>query len=148
MPFNDFLTTLARKTEKLLGEEPGYYNSCNANLYTLPGHNLYWHADNEKIFREAEAPSEKRKVLIASISYGATRTFKIHKNLNKEESVDIELKDGDVLTMEGLLQDNFEHTLAPAKTGDNSSSSSSSSTRINLTFRRLQRHHKDCPINS
>ena len=143
--YNDLLVKLARQTEQLLGLDTGYLNSCNANLYSLPSHDLYWHSDDEKLFREAEAPKDKRKVLIVSLSFGATRTFRMRAKMHGDESiVEVELKDGDIITMEDLFQDNFQHTIALGKNRSTATSSSATSTRISLTFRRILRHHNSC----
>lgn len=136
---------LANQLEALLNLEKGYFNSCNANAYLAREHDLPWHCDDEYLFREADAPTSKRNVLIASISFGATRDFAIRQKLSGSE-MSYPLADGDILTMEGLFQDNYLHCVRK-DTGSAQASSSSSgpdTTRYNLTFRRILRHHKEC----
>ena len=148
-PFNDLLSEMAKKLEELFGFQQGYFNSCNGNCYTLPNHDLYWHADNEPMFREADAPKDKREVFIASVSFGASRKFKIQSNFTDEPPAEVDLQDGDILTMEEYMQDWYRHAIAPGakQSSASSSSSSSNNTRYNFTFRHIKRHHKDCPAS-
>ena len=138
---------MARKLEEILGSPSPYFNSCNANAYTMPNHDLYFHYDNESLFREADSPSAKRSVLIGSVSFGEPRDFAIRRSYSGDAPLHVTLCDGDILTMEGLFQDNFQHALLPRKTKDNQASSSTTmNARFNLTFRRIQRHN--CSLGS
>ena len=136
---------MADQLEGMLQAEKGYSNSCNANLYECPEHDLYWHSDDEPLFRTVDAPTSERNVLIVSVSLGSTRDFGIRQKLTGTETIS-PLCDGDILTMEGLFQENYLHCVKKAGGSQSSSSSSTGSDNIryNLTFRRIQRHKKDC----
>jgi len=119
----------------------------------MANHDLTFHADNEPMFREADAPSSKRVVLIASVSFGQTRTFSIRRLYAGDRNIEVDLSDGDVITMEGLMQDNYHHSVSAAKKVASSLAPSSSSAenpnvRYNLTFRRVMRHIPSCTHHS
>lgn len=95
------------------------FNSVLCNLYRHGHDGVGWHADNEPIF----GPDP----IVASLSYGATRTFKLrlyrdHKNVHSWD-----LEDGDLFVMGRGTQPDWQHTLAKTNqvVGE----------RINLTFR-------------
>ena len=130
-------------------------NSCNANMYADNTQDLYWHKDNEELFRRSDT---QRDVFIISVSFGASRPFHIRANFD-HELVKVMLHDGCCMSMEGLFQDKYEHTLALgsgiSNNHANGSEGSSSSTlpdpnkvRFNLTFRFIHRHLKSCPMHS
>ena len=146
--YPDWLSELSRSIEEKLGVPQFYYNSCNGNMYSMPSHDLFFHKDDEPMLREAEAPSAKRNVSIASISFGQTRKFLIRRIFSGDHPIEVNLCDGDLLTMEGLMQDNYMHSVsATSETTSVASSSSTSSgnVRYNLTFRRIMRHSSSCP---
>ena len=70
--FPSWLLQLTDVIEAKLELPKDYLNSCNANQYNVATHDLYWHNDNEKLFRKSET---QRDVFIVSISFGATRTL-------------------------------------------------------------------------
>jgi alkylated DNA repair dioxygenase AlkB len=141
-----WMLTMANQLEEMLQLEKGFFNSCNANLYACSEHDLYWHSDDEPLFRIVDAPTSERNVLIVSVSLGSTRDFGIRQKLTGTE-VTTPLSDGDILTMEGLMQENYLHCVKKAgssQSGSSSSSNGADNIRYNLTFRRIQRHKKDC----
>jgi len=143
--YPDWLSEVSRKVEKMLELPPMHFNSCNANAYTMPNHDLTFHKDNEPLFREADAPTSKRSVMIASLSFGQTRKFSIRRLYSGDKPIEIHLEDGDVVTMEGLMQDNFHHAISAADPAQSTSASSTTpNVRYNLTFRCIKRHIKDC----
>ena len=152
--FPDWLSLIARKLEESMELPKFYFNSCNGNLYQLPNQMLEFHKDNEALFREADSPKSKRNVVIASVSYGATRVFFLRKCYDAtNEDLPVLLYDGDAITMEGLLQDNYQHCAGNEQstlkiTGQASASASSNSAtlgRYNFTFRHIFRHDANCP---
>lgn len=78
-----------------------------------------WHRDNEP---------EMDTRLIASVSLGASRSFKIRDRQSKE-SWTLDLDHGSLLVMENM-QENYEHSLPRRKKVEG--------MRINLTFRRIR----------
>ena len=151
-PFPPWMHEVSAFLEAELGLERGYFNSCNANFYESANHDLYFHADNEALFRRTDAPTSQRDVTIVSLSFGQSRLFSLKQNYAKGETIETTLSDGDILTMEGLLQENWQHAISKARAVDqvasSSSKGSSSNARFNLTFRRIQRHNKLCQANS
>ena len=97
-------------------------NSCNANLYECEDDVVGWHADDEPIFQ-----ATVRDALIISLSLGASRTFayRLNTQLNIEHTV--RLGDGDLCTMEGMMQKYYKHAILPEK--------GKAEPRINLTWR-------------
>lgn len=78
-----------------------------------------WHADNEKELG--------RNPIIASVSFGAERSFHLQHNKIKEERLKITLEHGSLLIMKGATQHFWKHQIP--KTARTIGS------RINLTFR-------------
>lgn len=95
------------------------FNSVLANLYRDGRDSMGCHADDEK-----ELGSEP---VIASLSFGGTRLLRFrHRSGIK---VDIELANGDLLLMAGVLQHHWRHALPKTR--------QVKQERINLTFRRI-----------
>ena len=134
-PWPVWVEKIARALEVLLKLPEYFFNSCNCNKYEGSKENLEFHSDNEPLFKKSEFD---RDVFIASVSFGATRRFSIIKKYGKAIGPPIELKDGDIFTMEGRMQDDYQHAILPEKTFD-------PSIRFNLTFRAILRHQKGCP---
>ncbi|MNS10987.1 2OG-Fe(II) oxygenase superfamily protein [compost metagenome] len=78
-----------------------------------------WHADNEKELGV--------NPIIASVSFGAARTFQLKHNTNKENKKSILLEHGSLLLMKGTTQHFWKHQI-PKTTKP-------TGPRINLTFR-------------
>ena len=94
------------------------YNGVLVNGYRDGQDSMGWHRDNEPEIDPAS---------IASLSLGATRTFKVRDRRNKKVT-NIELEHGDLLVMEHL-QEAHDHSV-PKRT-------KVSTPRMNFTFRRL-----------
>lgn len=94
------------------------FNAVLLNLYRDGNDAMGWHRDNEP---------EIDQRLIASLSFGATRTFKI-RAYKGDFKTEIDLKHGSLLLMHNMQQD-FEHSLPRRKRVE--------SSRLNLTFRRI-----------
>ena len=98
-----------------------HFNFVLANFYRDGKDYVGWHADDE--------PDLGSRPLIASISLGESRRFRVRHNSRKAtESID--LVHGSLLIMRGQSQSHFKHCLAKTKRLVNS--------RINLTFRTIQ----------
>lgn len=105
--------------EKIETVSPVKFTSALLNLYRNGLDSMGWHRDNEKELG--------RNPVIASVSFGGTRTFKLRNYHNKTIVKSIELTHGSLLLMQGETQHYWEHqipkTSAPVK------------ERINITFR-------------
>ncbi|KAM8813712.1 alpha-ketoglutarate-dependent dioxygenase alkB homolog 3 isoform 2-T6 [Rhynchonycteris naso] len=118
------LLTLKSRIEENTGHT---FNSLLCNLYRHEKDSVDWHSDNE--------PSLGRCPVIASLSFGATRTFEMRKKPPPEENGDytyvervkIPLDHGTLLIMEGATQADWQHRVPKEY--------HSREPRINLTFR-------------
>lgn len=115
LPWPPPLAELKEKIETFTGDR---FNSVLANLYRNGNDAMGYHADNERELG--------REPVIASISLGAGRTFRLRHNRTKTR-VDLVLNSGSLLLMRGRLQHCWRHSVprTPAAVGP----------RINLTFR-------------
>ena len=93
-------------------------NSCLLNLYHDGSEGMGWHSDDEKTLG--------RNPVIASVSFGAERTFKL-KHRESKEVVSVLLEHGSLLVMKGETQHHWVHTVPKTK--------KVSKPRMNLTFR-------------
>jgi alkylated DNA repair dioxygenase AlkB len=96
------------------------FNSVLANLYRDGNDSMGWHADAEKEL----GPNP----VIASLSLGDERLFKLHHKKRKE-ILDICLGHGDLLLMAGTLQHHWMHSVPKTK--------KLKTPRINLTIRKI-----------
>jgi alkylated DNA repair dioxygenase AlkB len=81
-----------------------------------------WHADDEKEL--GEFPK------IASVSFGASRKFKMRRKDNHKEKFEIVLNHGSLLLMLGKTQAYWQHQIPKTR--------KIISERINLTFRIIE----------
>lgn len=95
-----------------------HFNSCLLNLYHNGSEGMGWHSDDEKTLG--------RNPVIASVSFGAERVFKL-KHRESKEVVSVVLEHGSLLIMKGETQHHWVHTM-PKTT-------KITTPRINLTFR-------------
>lgn len=94
------------------------FNSVLLNRYRNGQDSISWHTDAEKELGE--------NPVIASVNFGAERKFQLkHKDTN--ERIDILLKHGSLLIMQGELQHYWKHQIPKSKT--------ITQERVNLTFR-------------
>lgn len=93
------------------------FNGILANKYRNGDKYIGMHSDDER---------ELSGGMVVSLSFGATRTFRVHKDGRKY--LDVPLEDGDMLIMEGRFQEMFKHSIPQEKRvmGE----------RISLTFRK------------
>jgi len=133
MTMPDWFLEITEKVSRACGleERP---NSCNANFYEDGLDSVAWHADDEDLF-----DSLRNDVLIISLSLGVSRSFELHPQDDPLKVTQLVLENGDLMTMEGLLQKHYRHRVARSKdlTGG----------RINLTWRWVRRHHKSCQLH-
>jgi len=95
------------------------FNSVLLNRYRTGKDSVAWHSDDEKEFGE--------NPVIASVSFGDTRTFQFRHKRRKDLKASVELTHGSLLIMRGATQHNWMHQI-PKTTRD-------VGERINLTFR-------------
>ena len=97
------------------------YNSVLCNLYRDGRDSMGWHSDDE-----AELGPEP---CIASLSFGATRRFRLRHRRDPALRLELDLASGSLLLMAGATQRNYRHDLPK--------SARVLRPRINLTFRRV-----------
>lgn len=117
-PWPDILAPLRSNLEEWAGVT---FNAVLLNRYRDGRDSISWHSD-------AEA-SLGPNPLIASVSLGAPRRFKLKHRRGRFPSVDVDLRHGDVLIMAGASQHHWLH--AVPKTAK------PVGERLNLTFRRI-----------
>ena len=104
------------------------FNSVLANLYRDGADSMGWHSDDE--------PELGHQPVIASLSLGATRRFRLRRRLPRgtratpADTLDLRLPPGSLLCMAGATQHLYQHDLPK--------SAAVTAPRINLTFRLIQ----------
>lgn len=116
-PWTSELRELKSRVEELTGDT---YNSCLLNLYHSGSEGMGWHSDDEKSLDPAAS--------IASVSLGATRTFRF-KHKYQDLKTSVELTSGSLLLMQPPTQEFWLHALTKT--------TKVKSPRINLTFRTM-----------
>lgn len=116
----DWHPALRALRDRLTDEVGERFNGVLANLYRSGDDRVGWHADDE--------PELGPAPIIASISLGDTRRFRI-RHRDSGVVADVELDHGSLLVMGGLTQRRCEHEI-PRTTKP-------VGERINLTFRRI-----------
>jgi alkylated DNA repair dioxygenase AlkB len=97
------------------------FNSVLANLYRDARDSMGWHSDAER-----ELGLEP---VIASLSFGAPRTFRFRSRATRKVACAIELAHGSLLVMRGATQRFYQHDLPKAR--------GEIGERVNLTFRTI-----------
>lgn len=115
-PWNELLTGIRQRVTDRTGM---VFNSVLLNLYRNGDDSMGWHRDNEKELGPNPA--------IASLSFGATREFRMRLYQDKQLEQKISLCAGSLLLMSGQSQQYWEHAL-PKRAG-------LTEPRLNLTFR-------------
>ncbi|NRB70313.1 MAG: alpha-ketoglutarate-dependent dioxygenase AlkB [Xanthomonadales bacterium] len=111
------LDMLRERLFQALGQR---FNSVLCNGYRDGSDSMGWHADDE--------PELGPRPLIASVSLGQTRRFRIRSRVSKE-SVGLDLEPGSLLLMHGHSQRDYQHALPKTRRAVG--------RRINLTFRQV-----------
>jgi len=114
-------STLRRVKERVSEVADAEFNSVLANLYRDENDKDDWHADDEEVL----GPHP----VIASVSLGAARNFRIRRKDRSSDPINIPLKSGDVLVMSGSTQRYWEHQIPRTK--------KVLDPRVNLTFRKV-----------
>lgn len=114
-PWTRDLAALRARLTNALG---GPFNAVLANAYRDGRDSMGWHADDE--------PELGREPLIASISLGATRRFRIRHEATGT-TMPFDLEHGSLLVMSGLSQAAYRHSLPKT--------ARPTGLRVNLTFR-------------
>jgi alkylated DNA repair dioxygenase AlkB len=94
-----------------------HYDFVLLNYYRDGNDKIGWHSDNEKDMNHTN---------IASISFGATRKFKVRSSTTKELLNTFELKNGSLFWMKDNFQDVYQHEVPKQ---------ANKGPRLNLTFR-------------
>jgi alkylated DNA repair dioxygenase AlkB len=97
------------------------FNSVLANLYRDGRDSMGWHSDAERELGPAP--------VIASLSFGARRTFRFRSRASRKVAAAIELAHGSLLVMRGATQRLYQHDLPKAR--------GAIGARVNLTFRTI-----------
>ena len=119
MPWLEPLEIIRAKLEAYTGSR---FNSVLLNLYRDGNDAMGWHADNEE-----ELGSEP---VIASVSLGATRTFRLRESASRRgPGAKLELDHGSLLLMAGQTQRFWKHAIPRTR--------KPVGQRINLTYREI-----------
>lgn len=117
-PWLPILDELKALVEHESGET---FNSCLLNLYHDGNEGMAWHSDAEHDLKKNGA--------IASLSFGAERTFSF-KHKKTKELISKVLQHGSLLIMKDATQSHWLHRLPPTK--------KTCMSRVNLTFRTIK----------
>ena len=112
-------TSLNQQCSEILNQ-PVEFNAMLANLYRNQQDSVAWHSDDE--------PELGQQPVIASVSLGASREFKMKHQVSGEK-LTIPLTSGSLLIMAGDTQQYWQHAILKSK--------KSMAPRINLTFRHI-----------
>jgi alkylated DNA repair dioxygenase AlkB len=115
LPWTALLLEIRAAVESACGQR---FNSVLLNRYRNERDSMGMHSDDE--------PELGNDPVIASLSYGATRTF-ILRHKRDKRTVRLPLEDGSLLLMSGQLQRNWLHGI--------NKSTRPLGERLNLTFR-------------
>lgn len=114
-----FTPTLELIKTKIETKTKQQFTTCLCNLYRDGQDSNGWHADNEKELGQ--------NPIIASVSFGVERLFKLKHRTDKTLKHDIVLQHGSLLIMQGKTQHHWLHQIPKTR--------KITSERINLTFR-------------
>ena len=115
-PWNALLQFIKNEIEDIIEEN---FTTVLLNYYRDGKDSNGWHADNEKELG--------RNPVIASVSFGAGRSFHLQHNTIKEQKLKINLEHGSLLVMKGTTQHFWKHQIPKT--------AKPIGPRINLTFR-------------
>ncbi len=117
-PFTKELETIKQRFQDFTQHE---FTHVLCNYYRDGQDSMGWHRDNEAVL--GQNPK------IASLTFGASRSFQLRPYNEKVPKINLELSHGSLLLMEGASQHHWEHQLPKTKKVQQ--------PRINLTFRKL-----------
>ena len=119
IPFTSTLLKLKSQVEAFTKES---FNSVLLNLYRDGYDSNGWHCDDEKELGI--------NPVIASLSFGAIRVFKLKHKTDPNAKLDIKLENGSLLVMKGETQHYWKHQIPKTR--------KIVAPRINLTFRTIK----------
>ena len=99
-------------------------NSVLLNLYRDGQDSMSWHSDDE--------PELGPAPVIASLSLGATRHFRLRRRGQTRTTLSLDLEGGSLLLMEAPLQQHWQHCIPKTRR--------QTGPRINLTWRQILPH--------
>ena len=119
LPWTDLLREIKRRIEDCT---EAAFNAVFLNLYRDHNDSMGFHSDDERELG--------KNPVIASLTFGATRTFILKHKLRKDlPNMKVPLEAGTVLLMKGATQHNWKHGINKQTTP--------CGPRVNLTFRTL-----------
>ncbi len=118
---NEWLPELLEIKDKIETIAETEFTTVLLNLYRTGLDSMGWHSDDEKELGI--------NPVIASVSFGARRIFKLQHKIDKNLAIKIELTDGSLLLMQGQTQHHWRHSVPKT--------SKKIKPRINLTFRKI-----------
>lgn len=117
LPWTPLLLTIKAAVESVTSAA---FNSVLLNYYRDERDSMGMHSDDERELG--------RNPIVASVSFGATRTFILRHKVTKQ-TLKLDLTDGCLLLMAGALQHHWQHGI--------NKSTRTIGERINLTFRSI-----------
>ena len=119
LPWTDLLREIKRRIEDCTEAQ---FNAVFLNYYRDHNDSMGFHSDDERELG--------KNPVIASLTFGATRTFLLKHKFEKElPTVKVPLAAGTVLLMKGATQHNWKHGI--------NKQTAPCGPRVNLTFRTL-----------
>lgn len=124
--FPPWMQDIRKEVCQVCGIPPEQYpNSCNVNIYPNHKGEVGWHSDDEVMFQGLANDTR-----IISFSLGSPRDFCWRLQGTTEAAGTMALGDGDIMTMEGLFQKHYKHSVLASEIP--------CGRRINFTFRWIQ----------
>ncbi len=114
--WNEVLLSIKNRIEKVANVN---FNGALLNFYRNGNDSMSWHSDDEKELG--------KNPVIASVSFGETRKFRLRHKTNKNLKTEVLLTNGSLLLMQGETQHFWQHEIPKTKR--------QIGERINLTFR-------------
>ena len=118
-----WLPCLSDLAQQVARQTASPFNAVLANLYRDGADSNGWHSDDE--------PELGDDPVIASVSLGAERRFRLRNCHNRAQTVSIDLQHGSLLWMGQGVQRHWQHQLAKTR--------KKVGIRVNLTFRQVGR---------
>jgi alkylated DNA repair dioxygenase AlkB len=117
-PWPDFIMEIKKRIEHDFNT---LFNSALVNLYRDGNDSNGKHSDNE--------PELGKNPFMASVSFGASRKFRVYHKTKKHCKTELTLRHGDLVIMKGEMQHHWYHEIPKEK--------KVLEPRINITFRKV-----------
>lgn len=114
-----WLPALLHIKHRIEAVSKGRFNTVLLNLYRHQRDSVAWHSDDEKELGQ--------NPVIASVSFGAERRFRLRHKRKRQPPVDVVLPHGSLLLMQGATQHTWEHCVPKTRQPHGA--------RVNLTYR-------------